>query len=232
MRGAECWTDHRLVRTSLRSAYAFVPQPENRNLSVNLTSAAWAEGQTCPAYVQPYRLVLHRSQIVHLCRFKAARTLQKQWDTLSKAVVDAAVDTLGYSTRKHQDWFGSNDGEIQTLLNERNAAFAAKLRTPAQRSQLQKRLREMENTWWLSKATEIQNYADANMAHQFYEAIKAVYSPKSHSTHPVRTKVGITLIKDKKDILSRWAEHLQELLNQGNPVDQSIADQLPQLPII
>jgi len=90
----------------------------------------------------------------------------------------------------------------------------------------------MVNTWWLSKATEIQNYADANMAHQFYEAIKAVYGPKSHSTHPVRTKDGITLIKDKKDILSRWAEHLQELLNQDNPVDQSIADQLPQLPII
>ena len=47
-----------------------------------------------------------------------------------------------------------------------------------------------------------------------------------------RTKDGITLIKDKKDILSRWAKHLQELLNQDNAVDQSIADQLPQLPII
>jgi len=70
------------------------------------------------------------------------------------------------------------------------------------------------------------------MAHQFYEAIKAVYGPKFHSTHPVRTKDGITPIKDKKDILSLWADHLQELLNQDNSVDQSIADQLPQLPII
>jgi len=57
------------------------------------------------------------------------------------------------------------------------------------------------------------------MAHQFYEAIKAVYGPKCHSTHPVCTKDGITLIKDKKDILSRWAEHLQELLNQDNRAD-------------
>jgi len=127
-------------------------------------------------------------------------------------------------------------------FNERNATFVAKLRKPnsvelqhrwaLQRSQLQKRLREMEDTWWLSKATEMQNYVHANMAHQFYEAIKAVYGPKSHSTHPVSTKDGITLIKDKKDILSRWAEHLQELLNHDNHVDQSIADQLPQLPII
>ena len=60
------------------------------------------------------------------------------------------------------------------------------------------------------------------MAHQFYEAIKAVYGPKFHSTHPVRTKDGITPIEDKKDILSLWADHLQELLNQDNSVDQSI----------
>jgi len=70
------------------------------------------------------------------------------------------------------------------------------------------------------------------MAHQFYEAIKVVHGPKSHSTHLVRTMDGITLIKEKKDIISRWVEHLQELLNQDNPVDQSIADELPQLPII
>jgi len=49
---------------------------------------------------------------------------------------------------------------------------------------------------------------------------------------PCAYKGWITLIKDKKDILSPWAEHLQELLNQDNPVDQTIADQLPQLPII
>jgi len=59
MRGAECWTDHRLVRTSLRIRIR--PQSKNRNLSVGLTSAAWAEEQTCPVYVQPYRLILHRS---------------------------------------------------------------------------------------------------------------------------------------------------------------------------
>jgi len=70
---------------------------------------------------------------------------------------------------------------------------------------------------------------DANLAHQFFEVIKAAYGPKCHSTYPVRTKDGI---KDRKDILSRCAEHLQELLNQDNPVDQSITDQLPQLPII
>jgi len=44
--------------------------------------------------------------------------------------MDAAADTLGYSTRKHQDWFDNNDAEIQKLLYERNTAFSAKLRNP------------------------------------------------------------------------------------------------------
>jgi len=60
------------------------------------------------------------------------------------------------------------------------------------------------------------------MAHQFYEAIKAVYEPKSHSTHPVRTKDETTLINDNKRILSRWAEQFEELLNQAKPAHQSI----------
>jgi len=104
----------------------------------------------------------------HLRRYKTVGRTEK-------AVMDSAVDTLAYSTRKHQDWFDSKDAEIKKLLNERNAAFTAKLRNPTSvdlqrrwalhRSQLQKRLRDMENTWWLSKATEIQNYADANMTH-------------------------------------------------------------------
>ena len=143
------------VSSALRSSIGIRPPARKQKPQRRLTSTAWAEEQTCPALCG---LILHRSQTVQLCRFKAARSptsadLQPTW----------------------------------TL----------------QRSQLQKRLRKMENTWWLSKANEMQNYVDANMAHQFYEAIKVVYGPRSDSMHPVCTKDGITLIKDKKDILSR-----------------------------
>jgi len=210
MHGAECWTDHRLVRTSLRIRIRppVRKQKPQRRLNVSGLGRRADLSNLREAISSNLAQVSDCSPLP----FQSSSDATKQWDTLSKAVLDAAVDTLGYSTRKHQDWFDSNDAEIQTLLNEGNAAFAAKFRNPnsvelqrrwaLERSQLQKRLREMENTWWLSKATEIQNYADANMANQFYEAIKAVYGPKSHSTNPVRTEDGITLIKNK-DILSR-----------------------------
>jgi len=41
---------------------------------------------------------------------------------------------------------------------------------------------------------------------------------------------GVTLIKDQHGILSRWAEHLSELLNCINPTDPSFIELIPQLP--
>jgi len=40
------------------------------------------------------------------------------------------------------------------------------------------------------------------------------------------------LIKDQQGILSRWAEHLSELLNCINPTDPALIELIPQLPII
>jgi len=194
MRGAECWTDHRLVRTLLRIRIRTPARKQKPQRRLNVTGLG--RGADLSSLRAAISSNLAQVSDCAPLPFQSSSDATKQWDTLSKAVMDAAVDTLGYSTRKHQDWFDSNDAEIETLLNEQNAAFAAKLRNPnsvelqrrwaLQRSQLQKRLREMENTWWLSKATEIQNYADENMAHQFYQAINAVYGPKSHSTHPYK----------------------------------------------
>jgi len=77
----------------------------------------------------------------------------------------------------------------------------------------------MENTWWLNKVTEIQTYADTSDTQKFYDAIKSVYGPRHHCIRPVKAKDGITLITDQQGILSRWAEHLSEIINCINPTD-------------
>jgi len=162
MRGAECWTDHRLVRTSLRIRI----RPPARKLKPKRRLYVSGLGRRADLSSLRATISSNLAQVSDCSPlpFQSSSDATKQWDTLSKAVMYAAVDTLGYSTRKHQDSFDSNDAEIQMLLNERNAAFAAKLRNPnsvelqrrwaLQRSQLQKRLREIENTWWLSNVTE------------------------------------------------------------------------------
>ena len=45
-------------------------------------------------------------------------TINNQWETLCEEVYKTSVDTLGHTTRKHQDWFDENDAEILSLLEE------------------------------------------------------------------------------------------------------------------
>ena len=98
------------------------------------------------------------------------------------------------------------------------------------RAETQRALRTMENTWWTNKATDIQNHADTNNTHCFYEAVKLVYGPQKRNSHPVRSADGSTLHKDKEKILGRWAEHFNGLLNQINPTAEDILESLPILP--
>ncbi|CAJ1063208.1 hypothetical protein KUCAC02_027720%2C partial [Xyrichtys novacula] len=88
----------------------------------------------------------------------------------------------------------------------------------------------MENEWWLKKAEEIQRNADDNNAHAFYEAVKSLYGPQKRNIAPVRSADSSVLFKDKEQILERWAELFDALLNTTNPSDPSVLDALPDLP--
>ena len=90
----------------------------------------------------------------------------------------------------------------------------------------------MDNKWWIERAQEIQQYADANEAQKSYQAIKAIHGSVQNVMYPVKSTDGSIIIKDQQGILSRWAEHLSELLNCMNPHDPNFTDQLPQLPTI
>ena len=88
----------------------------------------------------------------------------------------------------------------------------------------------MENDWWTKKASEIQLYADTNNSHGFYDAIKSIYGPQRKNINPVRSADGVTLHKDTHQILNRWAEHFNTLLNSENPADQDIFANFPTSP--
>jgi hypothetical protein len=147
---------------------------------------------------------------------------------------------LGSTPRKHKDWFQENKTKIMSLLKIKNQAHIDCLRNPTcpalrqrfkdLRSQAQRRLRIIEDTWWKDISAEIQGHADRNNMHQFYECTKRIYGPRKRSILPVRSSDGESLIRDRHGILARWAEHFSSLLNANNPSDHSVLDDLPTLP--
>ena len=217
MRGPDCSTDHRLIRSTLRLT---VRSPARRQ-------KPWDKLNVHAAHNQNTREELRNAIDQSLSHISTTTTLNctsnltMEWQALSSALLTASQSTLGNMERRHQDWFHDSATDIRSLIHDKNAAHDALLRNPTSRTlcerfssicaTVQRKLRWMENNWWAWKAAQIQSYANINDTKSFYEAQKGVYGPSRFSLHPVRSTDGV-LIKKKKLILKRWAEYPQACL--------------------
>lgn len=68
--------------------------------------------------------------------------------------------------------------------------------------------------------------------HNFYNAVKSINGPRNSSLSPVKSADGSTLIKDQKQVVDRWADHFQTLLNQPATPDLTVLEELPRYPAI
>ena len=232
MRGATCWTDHNLIRSKVNIELRPKQrkQAPSRKLNIKALDA--------DTNIQKLRqeLATNLSELPH------SDSVEESCQNLLSTVSKVAADTLGFSKRRNQDWFDENSPDIQTLLKEKYSLHNSLLENPHShrlknryksiKAEIQRRLRLMENEWWLKKAQEIQGYADTNNIHCFYNATKTIYGPRKYNITPVRSADGSVLYKEKDQIVTRWAEHFDNLLNHVNSSNPTILDTLPNLPQI
>ncbi|XP_037780222.1 uncharacterized protein LOC119576642 [Penaeus monodon] len=151
-------------------------------------------------------------------------------------------EVLGFTTKRNKDWFDENNQEIQELLTKKRSAHQAHLAQPSCPvkkavfrlicSNLQRKLREIQNEWWTNHAEKTQLCADTGDYRGFYEALKAVYGPTHHVQSPLRSADGQALFTDKTSILSRWSEHFQALFSADRVVQDSAVLRIRQKPVI
>ncbi|XP_026084958.1 uncharacterized protein LOC113060279 [Carassius auratus] len=204
-----CWTDHRLIRStmSIKLKKRRRIQKKQTRRRLNLDS-------------------LNETAIQKLIQDSLEKSLQQEypdnieehWGLLKFAIHDSCKSTLGYQSKKHQDWFDENDTEIEAAHSR--AKF-----------DVQKLTRELKNKWWTEKSLELQRLADSGNTRGFFSATKAVYGPSHRGLNPLRPKDGQTLLKDNDSINARLKEHFQELLNRDSSAKPDIADHIPQSPI-
>ena len=161
MRGANCWTDHQM----LRSKMAFrIRQKHNR------------QGTSKPTKLNPAKLstISQRGSF-----YQEMDSALAQWEEKENSIPDeewAALQHVVYNTaetsknRKHQDWFDPSDQELQTLMSRRDQAHQRVLQNRSTRSTtatykdacrlLHKRTRELKSDWWERKAEEMQSVAE------------------------------------------------------------------------
>ena len=234
MRGADCETDHRLIRSKV--LLKIRPMHRRQAPTKKLDIAKLKSPETAELY---------RRSLAHLLaetNEDLPADASSVWHSIHKAVITTATETLGYRQRRHKDWFDENSVEITQMLETKHKLHNLHLQNPNSpeimqqlkntRAEVQRRLRTMENDWWLNKSRELQRHADSNNTHAFYDAIKTIYGPTSHNIAPVKSADGTTLHKDKQEILNRWAEHFSNLLNHHNEADINFIESLPQLALL
>ena len=91
--------------------------------------------------------------------------VETYWTSLRELVYSTAMEILGPSAKRHKDWFDDNCNEIRLLLEQKHRAHQASLNDPASvskkdalpniRRRVQRKLREMQDSWLSSKAAQI-----------------------------------------------------------------------------
>ena len=92
---------------------------------------------------------------------------------------------------------------------------------------VQNRLCDMQDFWLSKKAEEIQSFADRKDMKKLHDALKTIYGPKRSGATPLLSADGSTLLTDKLDILKRWAEHFNSVLNRSSYVNDNAINRLP-----
>ena len=232
MCGAECWTDHHIIISKLNLRIQPLRRPQGKKSMKRLAVNKLKFNTTKQLFTESLDKQLDSISLEN-------QNVESAWATLGEKVYNSALECLGTSTTEHKDWFDKNCDELNQLLEKNHTANKALLNDPssaakkqaltALRKTIQQKLRHMQDSWLSKKADEIEEYADKNDMKNFYSGLKEIYGPTTSSS-PILNKDGTTLITDKEDILKRWAEHFDSVLNHPSAINDEAINRIPQIP--
>ena len=228
MRGADCDTDHLMVRAKLK---VFVRR-KNRCNSVKV-----------PRRIDVGKLKSEHTRADLVSAFNQVDFTNCNWDSLKDVLYQKGSEVLGLRRVKHRDWFEENSEEINSLIEEKRKAHLRLLNATADgrptaasqhsaiKANVQKRIRQIKNKWWSDLSKDIQLAHNQKDTKRFYSLLRQAYGPKSSSLTPLLSKDGETLHKSPDEILDRWYEHFRDLFHNPSVVDTAAIDTLPQQPL-
>ena len=231
LRGAECWTDHRLVRAKLN----LVVRPKIRKVC-----------SIIPLNVSKLKSDEVKKEFEEAINNLPELDSENLWSEFREKVFQSASDCLGFKKRSSRDWFNESDDEISKLLKDKQDIHRKLLSLGVDHSDYQRvlsefkevkalaqrKIRQMKDAWWERVASDAQQAFDRNDTKSFYLYVREVFGPSKAAIAPLKSKDGKELHKDSNSIQKRWVEHYSELLNRPSSVDMDTVNLVEQLPIV
>ena len=229
-RGTECWSDHRLVKSKINISLQRKPRrtKSDKRKKINVESLNNYDSQL--KFAENLKGPLEKCVM--------SDDIENSWKMFKETLYETSSQLLGFTKRKNQDWFNENDKLTSSLIetmhkshkdymcNKNSKRLKSKYLSTKQ--QAQKRLRLLKDTWWKTKAEELQTAADTNNTKEFYLGLKAIYGPKINAISPLLSADGKDLLFDEDKILQRWKEHFSEVLNRESSADPATINAIKQ----
>ena len=122
MRGANCWTDHKMVRVKLR-----IQLPLTHGVRSNKKSVPFAVHHlSTKAKRDEYMSTLENK--LQINAHSSETSMEDNWTTLKSSITAAAEESIGRGRRKQPEWFEESTEVLVPLVKAKNDAYATYLR--------------------------------------------------------------------------------------------------------
>uniref|UniRef100_A0A8D9EQY8 Craniofacial development protein 2 n=1 Tax=Cacopsylla melanoneura TaxID=428564 RepID=A0A8D9EQY8_9HEMI len=218
MRGADCGTDHRLIRSVMKGEIKKYHAPKKNPPTYDHSSLKDTHIKR-----RFQEKLMEQNNIL-----PATTDLEETWEAYKTNFTVAIQNTVPKKRSNRRDWFDENTYIIDNIVVAKKQAHEILLSDPHNKNKVEKyknahknsqqQIRQIKNDWWSTRAKEMQEYMDKGDSFNLYRAIKAVVGPVYKSLNLIEDQHG-NLLTDKTKRLNRWNEYFESIYNQHNDVD-------------
>ena len=230
MRGADCWSDHKMVRAKLHLNWK--PLPKKKGTGSRLLNMRDLREESTRTKFN-IKLEGRLNQ-----KWSECAPVQEKWDVLVSSTKEVAQEVLSTTSRKSADWFLECEQVIRPALEKRNQLLstwlasnsrADRMKYVKQKSAVQRLVRQEKNKWFQEKAAEIEY--GMNRSRAGWKSIRqlqvATWGMKPTTPRSIRNECG-EMCKSSKECHLRWRNHFNKVLNVASSFDASVIEAVEQ----
>ena len=236
MRGAECWTDHRMVRAKVLVEYN---QPRRKQKSEprglnHLNMHQLRNEDVSSKFNKTLAKLMEKT-------WPKCNTTQEKLDTLTTNMKSAALEVLPTKGRRTPDWFLENEHVIRPDLDKRDQlkttwlsskSTADKERYLKQKSTVQRLIRQIKNEWFQAKAAEIEQLVSrSKSAWKSIGQLQQASGGLRPSVPRITKDENGEVCKTPAECQNRWKRHFESVLNIESSFDMNVIEAVKQRPL-
>lgn len=212
-RGANCDSDHFLVLAKLHQRLSTL-NTNNKYRRKNWKTETIINDETT-------RKKYQNTLAFKIDNLRVEGNINERWNNFKECINEAAAITIGTKKAITNEWFDDSCKKANEAKNEARQLYLANHTQENEISYIEKRknakklIKKRKKIFMKDKVKEIENNYNQNAPRNMYLNIKKQTKNYQPRTNICKDKYGNTL-SDKNEIVDRWREYFDELLNKPN----------------